>query len=274
MQTQELTQIAQELRKDILRISYDARVGHVGSALSIIDILTVLYWKTLKIDPQRLQDPNRDRFLLSKGHAAAALYVALSRRGFFSEAELGTFCGNGSRLGVHPEDTTLQGVEVATGSLGHGLSVAAGIALAGKLDHAPYRVFTLLSDAECNEGSIWEAALFAPQHQLDNLMVIVDYNQSQALGRTQDVLNLDPLLDKWRSFGWEGIELDGHNLSEMETRLSRLPLSPGKPTVFIARTVLGKGISFMENKLDWHYLTMTEKVYGEALKEIGSSASK
>lgn len=261
----DLSFIARELRKEILNISYRAKVGHVGSALSIIDILAVLYFRILKIDPTKPRGPERDRFLLSKGHAAAALYTVLSERGFFSKKELGTFCQDGTRLAVHPEDTSLPGIEYASGSLGHGLSFGAGLALGGKLEKSPFRVFALLSDAECDEGSIWEAAMFASHHRLDNLTALVDYNQSQALGQVSDILNLEPFLDKWKSFGWQAEEIDGHNVKTLEERLSRLPLQKGKPSVFIARTALGKGISFMENKLDWHYLTMSEEQYQKAL---------
>jgi len=265
----DITAIARQLRAQILRVSYQAKVGHVGSALSIADILAVLYFKILKIDPANPNWLERDRFLLSKGHAAAALYAVLCARGFFSKTELDTFCQNGSRLGVHPEDTSLPGIELATGSLGHGLSHGAGLALAGKQGPCPFRVFAILSDAECNEGSVWEAAMFAHQHKLDNLTAIIDYNKMQALGRTKDILQLEPFLDKWRAFGWEAQELDGHNLSEMEQSLSHLPLRSGKPTVFIAHTLVGKGISFMEDKLEWHYLTMSEKVFKEATREVG-----
>ncbi len=264
----ELAPLARKLRADILKISFNGKTGHVGSALSIIDLLTVLYGKILKVDPTQPKWPLRDRFLLSKGHAAAALYAVLCRRGFFSEEELFTFCKNGSRLAVHPEDTRLPGLEFASGSLGHGLAIANGLALAAKQTENPFRVFVLLSDAECNEGSIWEAALFSAQHRLDNLTVMVDYNKMQALGPTEKILRLDPFMDKWRSFGWGAAEVDGHNLQKLEQKFARLPLEKDKPSAFIAHTVLGKGVSFMEGKLDWHYLTMNEGVYQQALQEV------
>ena len=270
MQTQvdDLARIVRQLRHDILNISYQGKVGHIGSAFSIIDILAVLYYKILKIDPSDPFATSRDRFLLSKGHAASALYTVLCRRNFFSQEELLTFCQNGGRLAVHPENTTLPGIEYASGSLGHGLSVASGLALAGKKEKDSFRVFVLTSDAECNEGSTWEAALFAPQHHLDNLVAIVDYNKMQAMGRTEDIIQLEPFSHKWRSFGWEVKEIEGHDLNEMKEWFSKTPLQKGKPTVFIAHTVLGKGISFMENQLSWHYLTMTEDLYKKAIEEI------
>ena len=261
----DLNSLSRELRKEILNISYRAKVGHVGSALSIIDILAVLYFRILKIDPKNPQLPGRDRFLLSKGHAAAALYTVLSRRGFFSKEELNTFCQNGTRLAVHPEDTSLPGIEYASGSLGHGLSFGTGLALGGKKEKNPFRVFVLMSDAECDEGSIWETAMFASHHRLDNLTAVIDYNQSQALGNVSEILSLEPFQEKWKSFGWQVEEINGHDLLALEGRLSRLPLQKDKPSVFIARTALGKGVSFMENKLDWHYLTMTEDQYQKAL---------
>lgn len=261
----DLASLSRELRKEILNISYRAKVGHVGSALSIIDILAVLYFHILKIDPKNPAWPERDRFLLSKGHAASALYAVLSRCGFFSKEELDTFCQDGTRLAVHPEDTSLPGIEYASGSLGHGLSFGTGLALGGKKDKNPFRVFALLSDAECDEGSVWEAAMFASHHRLDNLTALIDYNQSQALGKVPEILSLEPFRDKWKSFGWQVEEINGHDLSALRERLSHLPLRKGKPSVFIARTALGKGVSFMEDKLDWHYLTMTEAQYQKAL---------
>ena len=265
VESSNLAVLTRELRREILNISYRAKVGHVGSALSIIDILAVLYFRILKIDPKNPQEAGRDRFLLSKGHAASALYTVLSRRGFFSKEELDTFCQDGTRLAVHPEDTSLPGIEYASGSLGHGLSFGTGLALGGKKEKNPFRVFVLMSDAECDEGSIWEAAMFASHHRLDNLTAVIDYNQSQALGNVSEILSLEPFQEKWKSFGWQVEEIDGHDLAALEGRLSRLPLQKDKPSVFIARTALGKGVSFMENKLDWHYLTMTEDQYQKAL---------
>ena len=263
-----MNQIVRNLRKDILNISYKGQVGHIGSALSIIDILSVLYFKILKINPADPKNEDRDRFLLSKGHAASALYTVLCRKDFFSETELFTFCQNGGRLSVHPENTSLPGIEYASGSLGHGLAVAGGLALAAKKKHKQNRVFVLMSDAECNEGSIWEAAMFAAQQKLDNLVVIVDYNKMQAMGRTGDIIQLEPFVDKWKAFGWGTLEIDGHNLSELEEKLTHLPIKKGKPNAIIAHTVLGKGISFMEDRLNWHYLTMTEEHFKNAMKEL------
>lgn len=252
------------IRKIILVQSKRAHIGHIGSCLSIADILLVLYRDVLQIkDPQ---DPGRDRFILSKGHAALALYACLYLKGWMSKKKLDSFCGDGSFLGVHPEHR-LYGIDFSTGSLGHGLSVATGIALGAKMKGALYRSFVLMSDAEMNEGSSWEAAMFAAHHNLSNLILIIDENGQQATGYTKDVLNLEPLARRWEAFGWEAKEIDGHNVQQMNDVLKSKRRSD-KPLVIIARTTFGKGVSFMENKIKWHYWPMSEQEYQIATEEI------
>lgn len=260
--------IAKEIRKKILKMIFDSQSSHIGSALSCIDILTVLYFKILSIDPKNPLDENRDRFILSKGHAASALYATLAQRGFFPEKILDTYCLNGSKLAGHSTMNCMPGVEVSTGSLGHGLNIGAGIALAEKQDNKNYRVFVLMSDGECEEGTVWEAAMFGSHHKLDNLIAIIDYNKLQAFGRTNDVINLEPLKDKWISFGWRVQEIDGHNFNEIEKTCEKSPFEKNKPSIIIAHTIKGKGISFMENKLEWHYKSPNKEQYNSALKEL------
>ncbi len=254
-----------ELRRIILEQSKRANVGHIGSALSVADILAALYSGILHLpDPT---SPERDRFILSKGHAALALYAALHLRGFLSAEELETYCGEGTRLGVHPEHA-LPGIDFSTGSLGLGLSIGAGVALGARLRKASQRVFVLVSDAECNEGSLWEALMFAAHHRLSNLIAIVDLNGQQALGYTDEVLSLTPLAERWRAFGWSVHELDGHDVEGLTETVARLDVSHGPPHVLIAHTTFGKGVSFMERQIKWHYWPMSESEYAQALSEI------
>ena len=234
------------------------------------DLVTCLYWNTLRIDPAHPAWPERDRFLLSKGHGAAILYATLAERGFFPVAELDTYCQNGSRLTGHAT-SGVPGVELSSGSLGHGLPVGCGIALAAKRGNLPFRTFVLLSDGELDEGSNWEAILFAPQHQLDNLVAIVDYNKIQSFGLVKDVLDLDPLADKFRAFRWAVREVDGHNMQELTEVLGSVPHESGRPTAIIAHTVKGKGVSFMEDSLAWHYKSPTDEQVEIALKELGDA---
>jgi len=261
-------QISKEIRKKILKMNYLSQGTHIGSSLSVVDILTILYFKILKINPNNPLEENRDRFILSKGHAAASLYAALAQKGFFPDKILDSYCQDGQKLPGHATRGSVPGVEASTGSLGHGLSMASGMALASKRDNKNYHVFALLSDGECDEGAVWEAALFASHHKLDNLVAIIDYNKLQAFGRTNDVLNIEPLKDKWLSFGWEVKEIDGHNFSEIEKTLSIIPFKKGKPSLIIAHTIKGKGVSFMEDKLEWHYKNLTQEDYQSALKEL------
>ncbi|MBV9463178.1 MAG: transketolase [Verrucomicrobiae bacterium] len=255
----------QAIRRIILEQSRRANVGHIGSALCIADLIAVLYGEILRVE--RPDDPGRDRFVLSKGHAALALYAAIRLKGWIGDADLNTFCGDASCLGVHPE-LGVPGVDFATGSLGQGLSMAAGSALAAKLHGSDRRVFCLVSDAECNEGAIWEAAGFAAHHRLGNLTAILDNDGQQAFGFTRDVLNLAPLSEKWRAFGWSVREIDGHDAGAITEALRSR--DPEKPTLVLANTVFGKGVSFMERQIKWHYWPMSEEDYAKAMKEVGS----
>lgn len=245
-----------------------ARVGHIGSALSVADIIAALYGDVLRISNP--EDPARDRFILSKGHAALALYAALFLKGWISEKELGTFCGDGSLLGVHPE-FAVRGVEFTTGSLGHGLSMGAGLALAARLKGEKHRTFVLVSDAECNEGSLWEAVMFSAHHKLSNLIAIIDLNGQQAFGYTKDVLDLQPMEGRWSAFGWDVHKVDGHDTGGMAKTIARLKTADGKPHVLVAHTTFGKGVSFMENSIKWHYQPMSDDEYKKALSEIGAN---
>jgi transketolase len=251
---------------------YRAKSSHVGSAFSIADLLAVLYDGILRVDSLRPEWPERDRFVLSKGHACAALYATLAERGFFPLGWLDDFYLDGSRLAGHVTHWGVPGLEASTGALGHGLAIACGMALAGKRDARSFRVFALLSDGECDEGSTWEAALFAPHHQLDNLVTIVDYNKIQSLGSVEEVLDLHPLGAKWESFGWAVREIDGHNLSQIASVLQSVPFQTGKPSCIIAHTVKGKGVSFMENKLLWHYRAPNDEEFRLALSELEARA--
>lgn len=257
--------LPRQVRRIILEQSKRANVGHIGSALSVADILAALYGQVLNIPAPR--HPQRDRFILSKGHAALALYAALSLKGFLAPEQLNTYCADASLLGVHPEHS-LPGVDFSTGSLGHGLSIAAGAALAARMQRASRRAFVLVSDAECNEGSLWEAAAFAAHHQLANLVAIVDCNGQQALGYTRQVLALHPLEDYWRTFGWDVHSLDGHDIPGIVNTIAALDTHTGPPHVLIAHTTFGKGVSFMENQIRWHYLPMSDAEYRQALAEV------
>ena len=260
--------IAQRIRKEILKMIFSSQTSHIGSCLSCVDILTVLYFKILKIDPRNPLIENRDRFILSKGHAVAALYATLAERGFFDKTLLKKYCIDGSNLLGHASRNSVPGIEISTGSLGHGLAMGNGMAIAGKRDNKKYRVFVLLSDGECDEGSTWEAILFAGHHKLDNLIAIVDYNRWQAFGRIKDVLNLEPFAQKWQDFGWSVKEVNGHKFQEVYQALKKIPFEKNKPSVLIAHTIKAKGLSFLENKLESHYRSLTKDEYKIAIKEI------
>jgi len=268
----ELVSFARRIRVHSVRMTHMGKASHIGSSLSMAELLTVLYGRILQVDPEKPDWPERDRFILSKGHGAAAYYAVLAETGFFPVEWLDTFYRNGSRLAGHVTHGLVPGVELSTGSLGHGLSMATGMALAAMRDGKAYRVFCLLSDGECDEGSTWEPILFAPQHGLDNLVVIVDYNKIQSLGTVKEVMDLDPFAEKWRAFRWAVREVDGHDLAAVEKALKELPLEKGKPSCLIAHTVKGKGVSFMENKLLWHYRTPQGEEYKAALRELGEKA--
>ena len=267
--TRDIEGLARKIRIHTVRMIHAAKSSHTGSCLSMAELLAVLYGRILRIDPARPDWSGRDRFILSKGHACAALYAVLAETGFFPKSWLGTFYQNGSPLAGHVTHAGVPGVEVSTGSLGHGLSIACGMALAGKRDARPYRVFALLSDGECDEGSTWEAMLFAGHHQLDNLVAIIDYNKIQSIGRVAEVLDLNPFADKWRACRWSACEIDGHDPSEIEHAFREVPRRAGSPTCVIAHTVKGKGVSFMEDKLLWHYRPPSVDELRNALAELG-----
>ena len=256
------------IRRVILEQSKRANVGHIGSGLSVADIIAALYGGVLNLPAH--DHPDRDRFILSKGHAVLGLYAALHLRGWLSAERLGTYCGEGSILGVHPEHA-LRGIDFSSGSLGQGLSVGAGAALGARLEGSSRRVFVLVSDAECNEGSLWEAVMFAAHHRLANLVAVVDLNGQQALGYTADVLDLSPLAARWRAFGWDVHEVDGHDRAAMAEVVDRLDTTAGAPHVLVARTTFGKGVSFMEGQIKWHYLPMSDGDYLRALAEVNGA---
>jgi transketolase len=256
------------IRRIVLEQSWRAGAGHIGSALSVADLLAVLFGGAMRVhDPS---DPERDRFVLSKGHAALALYAALYATKRLSSEELDSFCVDGSPLATHPEHV-VPGVDFSTGSLGQGLSYAVGAALAARIQHSSRRAFALLSDAECNEGSIWEAVMFAAHHLLGNMIALVDVNGQQALGYTRDVLDLAPLSAHWRAFGWDVHDVDGHDVEQLSRALDGLERT-GAPHVLLARTTFGKGVSYMENAIPWHYRSMSEQQYEQALGELDGHA--
>lgn len=259
-------ELAYQIRRIILEQSRRANVGHIGSALSIADIMAALYGRVLRISDPSASD--RDRFVLSKGHAALALYAALYLKGWISLAQLNTYCADNSLLGVHPEHG-LRGVDFSTGSLGQGLSMAAGAALGAQLQQSTRRVFALISDAECNEGSLWEAVMFAAHHRLANLIAILDLNGQQALGYTDEVISLSPMAARWRAFGWDVNDVDGHSQSQITETIGGLNTVDGPPHILIARTIFGKGVSYMEGQIKWHYWPMSDSEYQQALDEIG-----
>ncbi len=247
----DLEAIARRLRYQLVMMSYRGKAAHLASALSCIDLIIAAYWSILKIDPKKPLHPLRDRFILSKGHAITALYASLAEKGFFSKDLLLSFNQDGGSLPEHPTPNCIPGVEVATGSLGHGLSLGIGQALASKISKQDYQVVTLLSDGECNEGSVWEAALFAPAHNINNITAIIDYNKWQATERSDEVMQISPLKDKWEAFGWQTLEIDGNHFDDILDAYGKI--SSTQPTAIIAHTIKGKGISFMEDNNNWHY---------------------
>ena len=260
-------ELAKAIRLHALEMTSLGGSSHIGSALSIADILGTLYGTVMNVDPTQPQWDGRDRFILSKGHAGAAVYAALAQLGFFPVEKLKTHYQDGSDLSGHVSHKGNPGVEISTGSLGHGLSVGVGMALAGKHGGKVHRVFVLMSDGECDEGSNWEAILFAAHHKLDNLVAIVDYNKIQSLTSVRETLNLEPFVDKWTAFGWTVDEVDGHSPNEIEKRLSQRSLD-GRPYCLIAHTTKGKGVSFMENNVLWHYRTARGEEYEQARREL------
>ncbi len=260
-----LPELAQQIRRDIITISHRAHIGHVGSALSVVEILTLLYHQVLHINPKNPKWKNRDLFILSKGHAAAALYAVLHQTGFISDAQLKTFCQDNSLLLVHPEFSELAGIDATTGSLGHGFPLAVGMAYGLQVQKRSERVYVLISDSELNEGTIWESALFAGHHKLHNLTVIIDYNHSQGLGPTNNIIRLEPLKEKWEAFGFKTEMVNGHDFSSLRKAFSR---ESNKPKCLIAETIIGKGVSFMEGDFHWHYYDPKDEHVDQAIKEL------
>lgn len=266
---EELKQVANVIRKDIIKMLTESGSGHPGGSLSATEILTTLYFNEMNIDPEKAKDLNRDRFVLSKGHAAPVLYSALARRGFFDVEELKKLRKLGSILQGHPNMNEVPGVDMSTGSLGQGISAAVGMALAGKIDKKDYRVFTLLGDGELEEGQVWEAAMSAAHYKLDNLIAFIDYNGLQIDGPIQEVMSAEPIADKFRAFRWNVAEVDGHNIEQLINAIEEAKTVKEKPTVIVCKTVKGKGVSFMENEAGWHGNAPNAEQCKKALDELG-----
>ena len=265
-----LERLSREIRARIVENSHKTQTPHLGSCLSCVDILVAAYFHTLRLDPAKPRDPDRDRFILSKGHGAPALFQVLALRGFYPVSMLETYGEDGGLFAEHPPTPAhLAGIEAATGSLGHGLPMGLGMALAGRIQGRSYNVVALLSDGECNEGAIWESAMLAAAQRVERLCVVVDFNKWQATGRSREVMALDPLVDKWRAFGWNACEVDGHDMATLTRLLSALPDGSGKPVAIIAHTVKGKGVSFMEDDNNWHYRIPKAEEVAAAKKELG-----
>ncbi len=267
--TNDFTALSKQIRFELIKMSHFGKAAHLGSSLSCADLIIALYSCFLKIDPKNPKDPLRDRFILSKGHAISTLYAVLAYNHFFPKKWLSTFNQNGSSLPEHPSPNCVPGLEAATGSLGHGLSIGIGQALAGKITKQDYKVAVLLSDGECNEGTIWEAALFAPAKKLNNIIAIIDFNKWQATDRSEKVMQLSPLKEKWEAFGWQTFEINGHDFQEIEKTLSLILKKQKKPVMIIAHTTKGKGISFMEDDNNWHYRIPTQKELEQAKLKLG-----
>ena len=265
-----LEEIAKQIRIGIIEGTHAAKSGHPGGSLSIADVLTYLYFEEMNIDPQNQQDPARDRFVLSKGHCAPALYAALANRGYFPVEELTTLRKIGSRLQGHPDMTLTPGVDMSAGSLGLGISSAVGMALAGKIDGKEYRVYTAVGDGESEEGQVWEACMFAAHYKLDNFCAIFDWNGLQIDGAVTDVMNPTPHDKKLEAFGFHVISIDGHDFDAIEAAFNEAKTVKGKPTAIIAKTVKGKGVSFMENKVNWHGAAPNDEQYAEAIAELNA----
>lgn len=267
-------ELAWRIRRDTIEMTYVSKGSHIGPILSIADIVAVLYSDILKYDVKNPNLEDRDRLILSKGHAGGSIYAALAEVGFFDREILKTHYSNGSILSGHVSHKGVPGVEFSTGSLGHGMSVGAGIAMAAKRDNKNYNVFVIVGDGECNEGSIWESALFANNFNLDNLIVIVDHNKMQCMDFCENVIKIEPFADKWRTFGWNVLEIDGHNHTKIKNALMKAKSNSNSPTVIIANTVKGKGISFMENNIKWHGSAPKEEDYKKAVEELEASKPK
>ncbi len=268
-----LESVARDLRARIIETSHKTGTPHLGSCLSCVDLLVALYFSTLRIDPDQPQAADRDRFILSKGHAAPALFQILAMRGFYPESKLANYGKEGSYFGEHPPvPGHVAGIEAATGSLGHGLPIGLGMALAGRIQGRDYNVYAVLSDGECNEGSVWESALLAAAQNASNLCALIDFNKWQATGRSREVMSLDPLAKKWEAFGWNAVEVDGHDMAAILDILAKFPAPNNKPTAIIAHTVKGKGVSFMEDDNNWHYRIPTAEEVVKAKLQLGVKA--
>ena len=269
MTVTELERRAARIRFEVVKMSNRAGTPHLGGALSCVDILVAAYWTAMRIDPTDPAAPDRDRLILSKGHAVSALYATLAVRGFIPLDDLARYNENGGHLPEQPSPNCVPGVEWATGSLGHGLSVGAGLALAGRIAGRPYRVIVVVSDGECQEGAVWEAAMFAATHRLGQLMVVVDYNKWQATGRSNEVMALEPLRTKWEAFGWRCREVDGHDLAALVDAMRETSGQHGQPIAIVANTVKGKGVSFMEDDNNWHYRSPSAAEVLQAGRQLG-----
>jgi transketolase len=269
MASQQQHPLSTQIRRSVLTQSKRANVGHIGSALSVVDLLAALYGGVLEASSER--DRERDRFVLSKGHAALALYSTLHATGRFSDGDLASFCEDASAVATHPEHM-IAWVDFSTGSLGLGLSFAVGAALAARIQGSHRRAFVLLSDAECNEGSVWEAVMLAAHHGLGNVIALVDVNGQQALGYTRDVLDLAPLASRWAAFGWDVHEVDGHDVDALTSTLESVAAIDTKPHVLLAQTTFGKGVSYMENTIAWHYMPMSDEQYAQAMSELDDAS--
>ena len=266
-----LNEITNVIRKDIVSMICKSKSGHPGGSLSAVEILTALYFDEMNIDPTNPNMEDRDRFVLSKGHAAPALYATLAKRGYFDREELNHLRKLGSMLQGHPDMKKIPGVEMSTGSLGQGFSVACGMAMAAKLDNAPWNVYALLGDGEVQEGIIWEAAMSAAHYKLDNMIAFLDYNGLQIDGEVESVMSINPIEDKFKTFGWNVITIDGHDFDQIFAALDMAKDTVGKPTMIIAKTIKGKGVSFMENQASWHGSAPNEEQLEQALSELGGA---
>lgn len=264
-----LEETAQRIRRDIVTMLHASKSGHPGGSLSASDILTALYFETMNVDPEHPNAEDRDRFILSKGHAAPVLYATLAEKGYFPKEELMTLRKEGAMLQGHPDMKGIPGVDMSTGSLGQGLAAANGMALAAKLDNKDYNVYALLGDGEVQEGMVWEAAMFAAHYKLDNVTIIIDHNGLQIDGKNEDVMGVEPLNKKWEAFGWHVIMIDGHNFEEIISAIEKSHQIKDKPTAIIAKTVKGKGVSFMENEAGWHGKAPNDVELKQALTELG-----
>ena len=266
-----LNEITRNIRKDIVTMIHGSKSGHPGGSLSAVEILTALYFDEMNIDPENPKKEDRDRFVLSKGHAAPVLYATLAEKGYFNKNELLSLRKVGAMLQGHPDMKGTPGVEMSTGSLGQGFSVACGMAMASKLDNAPWRVYALLGDGEVQEGLIWEAAMSAAHYKLDNMVAFLDYNGLQIDGEVEKVMNIGPIVDKFKSFGWNVIEIDGHDFDQIFAALDMAKETVGKPTMIVAKTIKGKGVSFMENNAGWHGNAPSDNDLEIALSELGGA---